>query len=687
MALDQYQWGGGDASPPPTPPGPISVDKSPVELEVARLRGLQQAGRHADALPGALALLADLPENRDVLLLVATSQRCLGQIDAAMQTLDALERLYPRFSRLHQERGMGFVGRRDAPRAIQSLLISVNINPALPASWNMLEGLYRMTGDQENAATAAAHVETLKALAPEVVAATSHFSDGDIGLAEQIIRPYLLRRGDDPEAMRLLARIGIELEVLNDAQTLLEAVLERLPNYHAARHDYVQTLIKRQKHVEARAEVQKLLAIDPTNGDYLTLAANAEVGLGQSDKALEIYAEMLRLQPSSWDVPLWMGHALKTIGQVPEAVGFYRAAAAARPNFGDAYWSLANLKTYRFTDDEIVRMRAEEAAPDTVPVDRFHLCFALGKALEDRAEFEESWTFYKRGNALKRSESKYGPEITEANTKAQKRVCTRSFFAERAGWGDPSPDPIFVVGLPRAGSTLIEQILASHSQVEGTLELSDVQRAVLDLQGQGPKSERPRYPDALAGLPAEAFAAMGGRYLADTRAYRTDRPFFIDKMPNNFRHVGLIHLMLPNARIIDARRDPMSCCFSNLKQLYAQGQEFTYSVEDIARYYRTYLELMRHWDEALPGVVLRVQHEDVIDDLEGSVRRILDHCGLPFEDACVNFHENRRAVRTPSSEQVRRPIFRDGLDQWRNYEPWLEPLKAALGDALTTYRE
>jgi tetratricopeptide (TPR) repeat protein len=487
--------------------------------------------------------------------------------------------------------------------------------------------------------------------------------------------------------MRLLARIGIEMEVLNDAETLLEAVLERLPNYHAARYDYVQTLIKRQKHIEARAEVQKLLAIDPANGDYLTLTANAEVGLGQSEKALEIYAEMLRLQPASWDVPLWMGHAQKTIGQVPEAIGSYRAAAAARPDFGDAYWSLANLKTYRFTDDEIARMRGEEAAPATVPVDRFHLCFALGKALEDRGEFEESWTFYRRGNALKRAESKYVPEITEDNTAAQTRVCTRSFFAGRAGWGDPRPDPIFVVGLPRAGSTLIEQILASHSQVEGTLELSDVQRAVLDIQGQGPRSERPRYPDALAELSAEAFADMGARYLADTRAYRTDRPFFIDKMPNNFRHIGLIHLMLPNARIIDARRDPMSCCFSNLKQLYAQGQEFTYSVEDIARYYRTYLDLMRHWDEALPGRVLRVQHEDVIADLEGSVRRILDHCGLPFEEACVNFHENRRAVRTPSSEQVRRPIFRDGLDQWRNYEPWLEPLRAALGDALTSYRE
>jgi tetratricopeptide (TPR) repeat protein len=658
-----------------------------VETEVGRLRGLQQAGRHAEALDGAQALEAELPENRDVLLLVATSQRCLGRIDAAMGTLDRLERLHPRLSRLHQERGMAFVGRRDAPNAIHSLLIAVNINPALPASWNMLEGLYRMTGDQENAAIAAAHVETLKALAPEVVTATSHFSDGDIGLAEQIIRPYLLRRGDDPEAMRLLARIGIEMEVLNDAETLLEAVLACLPSYHAARYDYVQTLIKRQKHLEARAEVQKLLAIDPTNGEYLTLAANAEVGLGHSERALEIYGEMLRLQPTSWDVPLWMGHALKTIGKVPEAVERYRAAAAARPDFGDAYWSLANLKTYRFTDDEIARMRAEEEAPATAQADRFHLCFALGKAMEDRGEFEPSWAFYKRGNALKRSESKYAPEITEANTEAQKRVCTRAFFAERAGWGDPSRDPIFVVGLPRAGSTLIEQILASHSQVEGTLELSDVQRAVLDIQGQGPKDARPRYPDALAELPPEAFRAMGGRYLADTLAYRTDRPLFIDKMPNNFRHIGLIHLMLPNARIIDARRDPMSCCFSNLKQLYANGQEFTYSVDDIARYYRTYLELMRHWDEVLPGRILRVQHEDVIDDLDGSVRRILDYCGLPFEDACVNFHENRRAVRTPSSEQVRQPIFRDGLDQWRNYEPWLEPLKAALGDALTSYRD
>ncbi|HUO21563.1 MAG TPA: sulfotransferase [Caulobacteraceae bacterium] len=663
-----------------------AIAKTPVELEVGRLRQLQQAGRHREALSGVETLRAELPENRDVLLITATSQRCLGQIDAAMQTLDQLERVHPRFSRLHQERGMCFVGRKDAPKAIGSLLIAVNINPALPAAWSMLEGLYRMTGDLENAATAAAHVSTLQALAPEVVAATAHFSDGDIGLAEKIIRPYLLQYGDDPEAMRLLARIGMELEVLNDAETLLEGVLARLPEYHAARYDYAQTLIKRQKHAEVKAEIAKLLAHDPTNTDYLTLAANAEVGLGDSEQAIRIYEEMLRLQPWSWDVPLWMGHALKTIGRVPEAIQSYRAAAAARPDFGDAYWSLANLKTYRFTDDEIAQMRIQEDAGTTAPTDRFHLCFALGKALEDRGEYEEAWTFYKRGNALKRTESKYLPEITEANTEAQKRVCTRAFFEARAGWGDPSPDPIFVVGLPRAGSTLIEQILASHSQVEGTQELSNVQRAVLDIQGHGPESERPRYPDALADLSAEDFRAMGQIYLADTRPYRTDRPLFIDKMPNNFRHIGLIHLMLPNAKIIDARREPMSCCFSNLKQLFANGQEFTYSAEDIARYYRTYLALMRHWDEALPGRVLRVQHEDVVDDLESSVRRILDYCGLPFERGCVEFHKTKRSVRTPSSEQVRQPIFRDSLDQWTRFEPWLGPLKAALGDALTDYR-
>jgi tetratricopeptide (TPR) repeat protein len=657
-----------------------------TEAEVRRLRALQRAGRHGEAWAGAQALLVDRPENRDLLLIAAISLRHLGRISEALAMLDRLEARAPQFSRLHQERGFCHVAMKDAPSAISCLLAAVNINPALPSAWSMLAGLYRLTGEAENVETAMAHVATLKALPADVVTATSLFSDGELGPAEQLIRAFLLRHGDHPEAMRLLAKIGVARDVLDDAEVLLAGALALAPDHGAARYDYAQTLAHRHKYAEARQEIEKVLALDPKNLDYRSLAATAAVGLGENEAAIDIYREMLRDAPDSPDINLWLAHALKTVGEVPEAIAAYRAAAAARPDFGDAYWSLANLKLYRFEDAELTRMRAEEAAPTTSSVDRYHLCFALGKALEDRGEITESWLYYARGNALKRAESRYRPEILETNTAKQIAVCTRPFFAARAGWGDPRPDPIFIVGLPRSGSTLLEQILASHSRVEGTHELADIQLTVLDLQGRDQDLDNPRYPGALADLTAEDVRGLGGKYLADTEVYRSGKPLFIDKMPNNFRHIGLIHLMLPNAKIIDARREPMACCFSNLKQLFARGQEFTYSIEDIARYYRTYLDLMAHWDDMLPGRVLRVFHEDVVDDLEGSVRRMLDYCGLDFEPACVEFHKTARSVRTPSSEQVRRPIFREGLDQWTRYEPWLAPLKDALGDALTRYR-
>jgi tetratricopeptide (TPR) repeat protein len=659
---------------------------SPVERELTRLRALQRDGRHEEALAAAEGRLREFPENRDLLLISTISLRHLLRIPEALATLDRLEALQPRFSRLHEERGLCFVALKDAPRAIEALLRAVNINPALPMSWRMLEGLYRLTGDPRNAATCAAEMAALKRLPREVVTATSLFSDGEVTAAEQIIRPFLLRQGDHPEAMRVLAKIGMARDALDDADLLLEAVITLAPDHQGARYDYAQCLVLRQKHAQAREQIEQLLALEPSNADYRSLAATIAVGLGEHDKAIALYRQTLVDMPRSADVQLWIGHALKTVGRVPEAIEAYRGAAAARPGFGDAYWSLANLKTYRFGDGEIAQMRAEEASRATTPVDRVHLCFALGKALEDRDETAESWRYYERGNALKRTESRYRPEIIETNTARQMQVCTPEFFDRRADWGAPRPDPIFILGLPRSGSTLIEQILASHSQVEGTQELADIQRIVLELQGRDPDLDDPRYPDSMTGLTAEDVRRLGERYLTDTSVYRGGKPFFIDKMPNNFRHIGLIHLILPNARIIDARRDPMSCCFSNLKQLFAQGQEFTYSVEDIARYYRTYLELMAHWDRVLPGRVLRVQQEDVVADLEGSVRRLLDHCGLPFEPACVEFHKTERSVRTPSSEQVRQPIFRDGLDQWRKYEPWLGPLREALGDALDRYR-
>jgi tetratricopeptide (TPR) repeat protein len=659
---------------------------SSTETEVGRLRQLQRQGRHGEALEGARALLASFSQNRDLLLIEAMSLRHLGRIDEALAVLERLEELQPRFSQMHQERGLCHVARKNGPRAIDALLRAVNINPALPMSWRMLEGVYRLSGDAANAATAAAHVATLKALPPEVVTATSLFSDGDLAPAEQIVRAFLLAHGNHPEAMRLLGKIGLARGVLDDAELLLESVLVLAPDHRGARLDYAQTLLQRHKYREARAQAEQLLALDPANTEYLSVAATAAVGLGEHERSIALYRTMQAAQPGNPDVHLWLGHALKTIDQLPGAIASYRAAAAARPDFGDAYWSLANLKTYRFDDAEISRMRAAAQAPATLTEDRIHLCFALGKALEDRGEMEEAWTCYARGNALKREASRYRPETIEVNTTRQIAVCTGEFFGARAGWGDKSPDPIFILGLPRSGSTLLEQILASHSRVEGTQELADIHRVVMDLMGRDSDPENPRYPAVLADMDKEDFRRLGEKYLADTSVYRGGKPFFIDKMPNNFRHAGLIHLMLPNAKIIDARREPMSCCFSNLKQLFATGQEFTYSVDDIARYYRSYLELMGHWDAVLPGRILRVQHEDVVADLEGSVRRMLDYCGLEFEQTCIDFHKTRRSVRTPSSEQVRKPIFRDGLDQWTRFEPWLEPLKTALGDARFNYR-
>jgi tetratricopeptide (TPR) repeat protein len=657
-----------------------------VEQQVVQLRQLQQEGQHPQALQLALRLARELPENRDVMHLLARSQRHLGQVDDALQTLLVLEQHHPAFSRLHEERGHCHVVRRDATQAIDALLRAVNINPALPSSWNLLEGLYRMAGDHANAQLAADHVATLKRLAPAVVHATSLFSDGDLVQAEWVIRGHLQRVGDDMEGMRLLARVAVAREVLDDADILLEAVLQLAPDHHAARFDYAKVLFERHRYKEACVQMERLLAIDPHHLDYRALHASANVGLGEHDRAIGLYRELLQIVPEAADLHLSLAHSLKTQGRQAEAIDAYRAAIAARPHFGDAYWSMANLKTYRFTDEEIDGMLAQVAMPSTSLVDGYHLNFALGKALEDRGDHAASWQHYAKGNALKRSESRYRPEIIETNTRRQIEVCTREFLAERAAAGDPSADPIFIVGLPRSGSTLLEQILASHPLVDGTQELADIPRIVLELQGRDPDLDDPRYPGVLAQMSPEQFRRMGEAYLRDTRTYRGAAPYFIDKMPNNFRHLGLIHLMFPNAKIIDARREPMACCFSNLKQLFATGQEFTYSIEDIARYYRTYLDVMEHWDRALPGRVLRVHHEDVVDDLEGNVRRILDFCGLLFDPACLAFHETRRSVRTASSEQVRQPIFRDGIDQWAHYAPYLAPLREQLGDALERYR-
>ncbi len=643
-----------------------------------RIRGLMQASRNEDALAAARTLQAQVPENRDVLYMIAVNQRYLGRPAEALATLDRLQALHPAYSRQFQERGHCHAALRMPGAALEAYLQAVNLNPALPASWEALRVLFRACGQLEDAANAASHVAKLKTLAPAVIAATSLFSDDEVHAAEMMIRRHLKSHPTDVEGMRLLARIGVKLDILDDAEFLLESVLAFSPNYQAARYDYVRVLLQRHRNAQALAEARILLQADPQNRDFRAVYASACVGLADYQEAIRVYRELLREAPHAADLHLSVGHALKTLGRQKEAITAYQAAYQAKPSFGDAYWSLANLKTYRFTDAEIGQMRAHEADGATAPIDRYHLCFALGKALEDRADYAQSFDYYERGNRLKRQETPYDPATTERNVALQKAVVTAGLLAARAGAGCPSPDPIFIVGLPRAGSTLIEQILASHSQVEGTMELADITRLVVRLQGRAGGEGAPAYPGILAELTPEQLRAFGEKYLADTRIYRTGKPFFIDKNPNNFRHLGLIHLILPNARIIDARREPMACCFSNFKQLFASGQEFTYGLDDIARYYRSYVQLMAHWDAVLPGKILRVQHEDVVDHLEDNVRRILDFCGLDFEPQCLEFYKTARSVRTASSEQVRQPIFRDGLEQWRRFEPWLGGLKEGL---------
>jgi tetratricopeptide (TPR) repeat protein len=664
-------------------PGPPA--SSEIEFEVVRIRELSKRGRHLEALAAAEALALGAPEHRDALYLIAANQRCLRRESEALLTLQRLEQQHPQFSLLYQERGYCYASLRDAPRAIRAFLHGVNLNPALAASWTMLERLYHMTGQASGASAAAKQVSTLKHLPPEIVRAGSLFSDSDLSAAEDILRSYL-RNANHVEALRLLARIEHQRDMLSEAESLLEAALKLAPDYLAARFDCARVLLDRQKYAQAREAIDTLLEREPGNRNYLSLHAAVCAGLGRYETAIAVYRRLLAASDSA-DLEVALGHSLQIARYQKDAIHAYRAAINIRPSFGDAWWSLANLKTYHFPEDEIAQMHTEEDAAAAHPVDRYHLCFALGKAYEDRNEYADSWKFYDRGNRLKRAESRYRPDIAEANTRRQIEVCTAQFFAERAAAGALDPDPIFIVGLPRSGSTLVEQILASHSRVEATHELADIQRIVLELCGPRSDFDNSRYPGVLADAPLQHFRRFGERYLADTRAYRSHKPLFIDKMPNNFRHIGLIHLILPNAKIIDVRREPMACCFSNLKQLFASGQEFSYSIEDIARYYRTYLELMRHWDAALPGRVLNVCYEDVVEDLEANVRRMLQFCGLEFESACVEFYKTKRSVPTASSEQVRQPIFRDGLFQWRNYEPWLGPLKDSLGDALVRYCE
>ncbi len=597
--------------------------------------------------------------------------------DAALQALRPLESTYARSGRLQQELAHVYRSLGQADSALVAYRLAVTCNDALVESWTALEALCRSRGELAEAQRAALCAERLEQLPPDVVKASSLLNEGELSVAEESVRHYLQRHGAQVDAMRILAQISIKVGVLDDAEILLENILRMRPDYDDARFEYAYVLAQRRRFEPALLEITHLLQQSVRNPAYRKLQAFICDGLGRGEEALQIYAHLSREMPHDSELCLSMAQILKTRGATEAALPLYQAAQAVPESFALASFGLSNMKGHRFSDQEMARMRQAEAAPTATLVDRYQLCFALGKALEDRAQYAESFSYYAKGNALKRSEIPVNPETFIQTMRRQPLVCTPGFFAARRGVGCPRPDPIFIVGMPRAGSTLLEQILASHSQIDGTFELPDIPRLVHQFRNRDSDAP-PRYPAILADLAPEECRQMGEEYIHATRVHRKAAPFFIDKMPNNFRDIGFIHLILPNARIIDARRDAMPCCFGNFKQLFPQGMEFKYSFEELGRYYCQYVALMEHWDSVLPGKILRVQHEDVVNDLEGSVRRMLDFLGLPFEPACLEFYKTSRTVRTLSSEQVRRPINREGLEQWRHFEPWLEPLKEAL---------
>ncbi|MHB1814753.1 MAG: tetratricopeptide repeat-containing sulfotransferase family protein [Steroidobacteraceae bacterium] len=625
-------------------------------------------------------LRTQYPGNRDVLLLLAVSLRHLDRIPEALEVLAELERHHPAYARLFEERGLCHLARQAIEPAVTALSQAVTLNPWLPETLRALASLHRMRGRPKEAEAAARAGAVLEQLPRPLVTAHSMFADGEIRAAEQLVRRYLQTHGAHIEGLRLLARIAMMHDVARDAEILLADVLRMAPDYHAARYEYALALLAQLKHLRAREELEKLRAAEPENRDYRIAHATACARLGDHGQALPAYQALLRQTPQDPELHLAIGHELTILGRTAEAIRSYRAAAAVRPGYANACWQLANLKTYRFEDAELEQMTRYEADAETTFVDRYQLCFALGKAREDRGEYALSFHYYERGNALKKGACRYRPEFLENIARLQVATCTPDFFAARQGWGYPDAAPIFIVGLPRAGSTLIEQILASHSQVDGTMELPNIPHLVLQLHDHTRPPDDPRYPGVLAQLTREDCARLGEQYIRDTRVYRHGKPFFIDKWPDNFHNLGLIHLILPNARIIDARREPMACCFGIFKQLFPSGAgpEFAYSFEDIARYYRIYRELMRHWEPVLPGKILRIQHEELVMYFSATVHRLVEFCGLQPQPACFEFHKTKRAIYTPSAAQVRQPINRAGLDQWRHFEPWLAPLKEAL---------
>ena len=513
---------------------------------------------------------------------------------------------------------------------------------------------------------------------PRLIEAAVALNENRLDVAERLLKPHLKEDPFDAAAIRMLAELAARIGRWRDAENLLRRAVDIAPAWTPAKANLALVLGRTGRPAEAIELLDDIFAAEPEEIGHWNLKAATVARLGDFDEAIRMYEGVLARAPDQPRVWLSYGHMLKTVGRQADGIAAYRRAIQIQPTLGEAWWSLANLKTVQFDDTDLGAMKAALAAPGISDEDLVHLDFALGKAMHDRGRADEAFDHYSRANALRLKSNAYRSADISRTVDRSIAKFTADAFAERTG-GSTAPDPIFVVGMPRAGSTLIEQILSSHSKVEGTSELPDVPALV---RKAGASAE------SMLQLSQDERRELGEEYLKRTSVQRrTDRPYFVDKLPNNWLYVPFIHLILPNAKIIDARRQPLACCFSNFRQHFARGQDFTYNLEHVGRYYADYARLMAHIDAVLPGRVHRVFYECMVDDTEREVRALLDYCGLEFEPQVLEFYKTERAVRTPSSEQVRRPIYREATEEWRAYESHLEPLKRALGPVLDTYSQ
>jgi tetratricopeptide (TPR) repeat protein len=635
------------------------------------------AARHASAV------LASHPGHDAATLLLTTACRRLGNSSSALDIIAALAEAQPASALVQLELGRTYAASGRSSEAKTALERAVELDSGLADAWRELSEQRLLAAETASADAAYARYRRLAIDPPDLADAYAAFDQGRLETAQALVTQQS-RAGSQVAAFTLLAAIASRRGDDLAEEAALNRVLSEAPCDSSAREQLVRLMIRQGRTDEALPLTKRLLAADPFNSGYVILEVLALQLAERHAEGLAIITRLIADHPDDADSWLLAGNQQRYIGHSSEAIEAYLRAIALRPGHGMAYWALSNFETFHFAQPEIENMQRQLALVPPTGADRTGLEFSLGRALEDRSEFAAAFDHYGRGNRLARASFDYNPKATTAFVQRFKATFTQRFFSDRADWGQPASDPIFIVGLPRSGSTLLEQILASHSGIEGTRELAYVPTIARELAG--PPETAARYPENLASLGEARVEALAARYLASAQKHRPlGRPRFVDKMHGNFASLGLLHLMFPRAAIIDARRHPMACGFACYKQLFNPGMNFAYDLSELALYYRDYVDLMDHIEQVLPGRVYRLHYERLVTDTENEVRRLLDYCRLPFEPECLRFYENRRVAQTISSEQVRQPIYTAGLEQWRHFEPWLEPLKIALADLVDHY--